>query len=148
MRSVLLLALAGTVCACGTASRAGSSTSAHTASETSPRAPSTLLVIGDRENHQTLRLVRGQVVEVRLHSTYWRFERPTPSVLSIVSGPTYSSLLGHGCVPGQGCGTARMSFRAIATGSADIVATRRVCGEAMSCTPSASRFAVAITVAQ
>jgi hypothetical protein len=102
-------------------------------------------IADETQNGGTLTLVRGEQLRVVLHSTYWEFAPVSDDrVLRLVAGPTGAA--GGGCVPGGGCGTVTATYQAVATGSATITASRRLCGEALRCRPDQASFILSVVV--
>jgi predicted secreted protein len=102
--------------------------------------------VTDQANGQTIDLRQGQVLQVVLSSTYWMIHGSSDSaVLSQLAGPDPQPRQ-SGCVPGQGCGTITAAYRAVATGQAQVSASRSVCGEALGCTGANSQFLVYVIV--
>jgi hypothetical protein len=88
----------------------------------------------------------GDSVKVILSSTYWSFQDSSnPNVLRSGGSAKVVPQL-SGCVPGQGCGTVTATFKAIGVGTATIVATRTVCGEALRCNRTNDHYQVAVSV--
>jgi hypothetical protein len=108
--------------------------------------PAVARVIVEADNRRTVKIRRGQKLEVQLHNTYWRFAAPSTSAVVAIGAPVYAPRLGGGCVPGAGCGTVTARFRAARPGTATIKATRQSCGEALRCQPGQGAFDVAIAV--
>ena len=99
----------------------------------------------DRDNGHTVRLRPRQRLLVILSSTYWQLRGSSNStVLRLVGQPKITPRAG--CVPGAGCGTATATYLAAIIGKATVTATRTSCGEAMGCTPAASRFTLNVVV--
>jgi predicted secreted protein len=98
----------------------------------------------DAANGQTISIRLGHTLTVTLNSTYWTFNGSSnPSVLEQAGQPTYE---GTSCVPGGGCGTASIRFKALAPGTAVVSATRTTCGEALACGPDQSRYSITVIV--
>jgi hypothetical protein len=88
---------------------------------------------------------RGQTLNVVLASTYWTFQPASnPAVLSLQGAPVVAP--SRPCVPGGGCGTVTARYSAVTAGQSTVMAMRTSCGEAMGCTPAASRYALTVTV--
>ena len=142
---VAATAVAGALAGCGTAP--GTSSSTPTASvATSPSAgPSTVLRDADRGRTVTVHV--GTTIELVLASTYWQVH---PSSDAAVVAGTVAAVVSpdplNGCVPGQGCGTVTAMFRAVASGTAALSATRAACGEALRCTGDAGTYTVTVVV--
>jgi len=96
--------------------------------------PPTTVVARDADNGKTLHLRVGDHLEVRLNSTYWTFADTSRSSVVRQTAPATISPQPSGCVPGGGCGIVAAVFNVIGAGTADIVANRTSCGEAMGCT--------------
>ena len=123
--------------------------SSAASSSAAPSGAAGRVVVDERDNHKVVRVSRGSVVTVVLHSTYWRFgPAPGPHVLQQLSAPHVSPRPPHagGCVPGQGCGTVTVVYRAAAAGTAFIRASRVSCGEALRCTGGNGLFSVTVIV--
>lgn len=159
--SVAIVTIAG-LCAlagCGTSGAASPAASPGTATVAGPAmtpTPSALaapaggkLVLDEHSNGRIVRVASGTVVTVVLHSTYWHFgPGPAGTVLAAMGPPSPSARPpgGSSCMPGMGCGTVTAVFRAAASGTAVIRASRLSCGEALRCRASQGRFAVTIVV--
>jgi predicted secreted protein len=117
-----------------------------TGTATTAPPPAVERVITEADDRRTVKIRRGQKLEVQLHNTYWRFAAPSTSALVAIGAPVYAPRLGGGCVPGAGCGTVTARFRAARTGTTTIKATRQSCGEALRCRPGQGAFEVAIAV--
>jgi hypothetical protein len=148
-----LCALAG----CGVSSPAAPNQPGRTVSASASATPDSAppssaagqVVLDERDNHKVVRIAAGSVVTVVLHSTYWRFgPAPDPGVLAQLSAPTVSPRPAHagGCVPGQGCGTVTVVYRAAGAGTALVRASRVSCGEALRCTGGNGLFSVMVIV--
>jgi hypothetical protein len=106
----------------------------------------TVLTVSDNRNGQTVVLRTGEQLRVDLASTYWSIQPPTNmTVLSPQGDARVLPQLDH-CVPGGGCGHVIQVYVATTIGRSSVTATRSSCGEAMGCTPAASRFQVLVTV--
>lgn len=103
----------------------------------------------EADKGHTVTLNVGDELVIELHSTYWIFDQPSPaSVLTVehppaVSGQPPSS---ERCVPGGGCGTVRVVYRAIAPGTATAAANRNSCGEAMACAEEQAHYRLTVVV--
>ena len=98
----------------------------------------------DTANGQTISIGLGHNLTVTLNSTYWMFGGSSdPAVLEQAGQPTYK---GTACVPGGGCGTASLRFKALAPGRAVVTATRTSCGEALACGPDQSTYSITVMV--
>jgi hypothetical protein len=137
---------ASTVAPGATATSSSGATTRPTTATTTPttRAPaSTTITEADGGKAVTLR--RGDGLTVVLHSTYWSFTSP-PSTVVTADGPASVAPDLTGCVPGGGCGTVTISYRAAAAGSATLSAHRDTCGEARACTGGQGDWQVSVTV--
>jgi hypothetical protein len=102
--------------------------------------------VSDADSGTTITVHRGATVKLTLHSTYWNVAGSSnANVLRERGKPVVKPTMAH-CVPGGGCGTVSASFVAVATGSADITASRTTCGEAMMCAPAQASYAVHVVV--
>lgn len=104
------------------------------------------VTVTEKDNGTTLTLVAGQRVRVVLSSTYWQFQDSSDPAVLRADGQPRVSPQPSGCVPGAGCGTATATFLAVASGSAEIKATRTSCGEAMGCTGNEGLYTLRVTV--
>jgi len=101
---------------------------------------------GDQDNGHELSLHVGDHLLLTLNSTYWTIsESSNPPVLRQAAQPVVSPRR-SGCVPGEGCGTVRASFDALAPGAADVTASRTSCGEALACTGGAGSYRLRVLV--
>jgi hypothetical protein len=102
--------------------------------------------LNESANHRAVKVKRGTMLLVTLHSTYWSFQALSGSALRAKGKPvTVPAPMGT-CVPGGGCGTVTARFVAHADGSATISASRTSCGEALLCQPSQRTFTVKVKV--
>ena len=100
--------------------------------------------VTDAANGQTVTIAQGHTLSVTLGSTYWIFNGSSnPAVLQQEGQATYRST---SCVPGGGCGTATMRFKAVAPGRAEVSASRTSCGEALACGPDQGSFRIVVVV--
>ena len=103
--------------------------------------------VTEGDNGRSVVLRVGSEVKLVLHNTHWQISRSSDTaVLSLVSGPDYSSAGPISCIPGTGCGTVTTVFRAIAPGQATVTASRTSCGEVLACTGSAGAYQVTFVV--
>lgn len=144
MRHVLMAGTAVAVIACGTAP--GSPPNGLRTAPAGRTANAHVVTVDEKAGHRTVTIRRGAEIDVRLHSTYWRFSSLNGSVLRRLGAPAYRPRLGGGCVPGQGCGTVTVRYRATRPGRVTIRASRNSCGEALRCTHGAGSFRVTIRV--
>ncbi|MCC9310742.1 hypothetical protein LN042_27355 [Kitasatospora sp. RB6PN24] len=154
MRRVLLaggavLGLAVTVAGCGSSasSRPGTGPSASAVSvSTSPTAAA--LRLTDGADNTTVHVTVGQTVVVALGSSYWsEVTSSAPQLLQrIAQSHPMTSASPAFCPPGGGCGAQPSSFVAKAAGSAQLTASRHVCGEAMACRPDQTTFTVTVDI--
>ena len=111
-----------------------------------PATSNATVVATDADNGKTVSLHVGDHFDVKLASTYWTIrDSSDPNVLK-TAGPTVVSPQPSGCVPGGGCGFAIASFIAVATGSADVTASRTSCGEAMRCIGDSGSYRLTVIV--
>jgi len=106
--------------------------------------PARKIEVGIAAQGSTVTVHPNDVVQVRLQSTYWRFEPVTSGVLSrgtFVAKPSH----GH-IVPGTGTGTIIATFRALRAGTARVNAARQSCGEAMRCVGGQGSFTMTVVV--
>jgi len=113
-----------------------------------PLGPGSASVVAtDADKGHTLTLHLGDTLVVSLASTYWQVEGSSDtSVLRASGQPAVAP--SPGCVPGSGCGTVTQSFTAVATGTADVTASRTGCGEARRCTGDEGHYQVTVVVKQ
>lgn len=119
-----------------------SAATASAATATGAALPPVLLT--DRDNGRTIRAASGQLVVVRLRRTTWTFDPVTDVAVIRPLGPPVTRR--GRCAPGVGCGSVTLTVRAAAPGTAQITASRRICGEVLLCRPDQRRFRVAIAV--
>jgi len=113
----------------------------------SPLSSAPVVRAGERQNNKTVTLRKGQRLQVVLHSTYWQFHGSTDRAVLMPSGRPRARPRLSGCVPGGGCGTVTAVYLAATAGTADVTASRTTCGEALGCTPAASRYTLHVRVA-
>ena len=116
----------------------------HGATSATNAPPAHATVVTDTQNGHVVAARVGDVLQVQLGSTYWRFAPISGHVLHTQGAPSFDP--GPSCVPGGGCGTITQSFRALRKGTAHITASRTTCGEALRCAPNESRFSVTVVV--
>jgi hypothetical protein len=102
------------------------------------------LVATDAQNGSALTARVGDLVQVRLGSTYWRFNPLVGTVLSTAGSP--SSAPDRSCIPGGGCGTATQTYRAAKAGTAHVTAGRTTCGEVVRCPPNKRTYVLTVMV--
>jgi len=120
---------------------AGSSTSRTPA----PSSVGGVHTVTDAANGSTVSLHVGDELRVVLRSTYWDFgPLPAGGVLTLAAQPTLS--VDPSCVPGGGCGSQSAVYRAGQPGRVVLTASRTSCGEALACSPAASRFSLTVVV--
>jgi len=112
--------------------------------------PAGALSLSEGNNTRSYTVKVGGRVTVTLHNTYWA--TPTSSEPGVLAPQgdvtTISPGLGEGgcpSIPGTGCGSVTRVFVAKKAGGATITSSRRVCGEALACSPP-QRFTVVVTV--
>lgn len=103
--------------------------------------------VTDRAKGHTIRLRLGEALRVVLSSTYWTFHDSSDTAVLRLMGSPQVRPQPSGCVAGGGCGTATATYRAKAAGRAQVIATRKSCGEAMGCTAASGRFVLYVVVA-
>jgi hypothetical protein len=102
------------------------------------------VTVTDGDNGRTVRMAPGEQLRVTLESTYWTFAGSSnPAVLQQIGQPAASP---GSCPPGVGCGQVSATFAAVATGRADVTASRSSCGEALSCTGRSGSYRVSVVV--
>jgi hypothetical protein len=134
--SIAILVLLGTAACANGASR-----------PTVARSSTPVVRASELQNNKTVALRKGQRLQVVLHSTYWQFQGSTDRTVLVRTGPARVRPRLSGCVPGGGCGTVTAVYLATGSGTADVTAGRTTCGEALGCTPAASRYTLHVRVA-
>jgi hypothetical protein len=104
------------------------------------------VTLRDSDNGTSVDIHSGDIVKVVLASTYWTVRDSSNSAVLRTDGPADVVPRRSGCVPGQGCGTVTATFTAVGVGSAVIVATREVCGEALQCRGANGHYQVTVKV--
>jgi len=103
--------------------------------------------LSEADNGKTIQLGVGASVELTLHNVNWRIAGSSDaSVLAAVGSPTYSGAGTLKCIPGTGCGTVKATYKAVATGTARISATRLSCGDALQCIDEGGTLEVTVHV--
>jgi hypothetical protein len=171
---VLLLALGATLIAGCTSSPSAGPGGQPTSSDTTASQPSTptstgagptgstssgstgsgtpqgnAVTVGDADKGRTLTVAVGDQVVLTLASTYWRISDPTPVGLLVATGPPVVNATPPGggtCIPGGGCGTVAVTFRASKPGTVTATASRTSCGEARGCVNGEGSYQVTIIV--
>lgn len=100
----------------------------------------------DKDNGRTVTLVPGQRLRVVLASTYWTFQNSSSAAVLRVETQPHVNPQPSGCVPGAGCGTATVTYRAVAHGQTSVTASRTSCGEAMGCTGAEGNYSLRVVV--
>jgi len=128
-RAIAILALLLT--ACSSAGGSGGAT---------PRT----VVAGWPDKGHSVSLHTGDVLQVRLNSTYWQF-RPasTGGVLSAGHRVAHAKRMPY---PGSGAGTVIVTYRALRSGTATVSARRGSCGEAMRCSAGQASYRLTVVV--
>lgn len=128
-RAIGILALLATACS----SSAGSTgTDART------------VVVGWPDKGHAVSLHEGDVLQVRLHSTYWRFGPASRNgVLSAGRRVVHAKPMPY---PGSGAGTVVVTYHALRSGRVTISAGRIACGEAMRCTAGQGSYRLTVVV--
>ena len=110
-------------------------------------APLSSASLSEADNGKSIRVTAGASVELVLHNIYWHIAGSSAaSILKPIGAPVYSGAGTLKCIPGTGCGTITATFQAVATGTAQISATRTTCGEALQCIGDQKSFAVTLIV--
>jgi hypothetical protein len=132
--------------ACGSsgANAPGRGGTSATSGATSPPPSPHTVVVTKLQNHTVVPIRVGDVLKVRLDSTYWRFGTPSGSELRSTAKPSYAP--NRDCVPGGGCGTVTAEYEAVRAGTAAVRASRTVCGEVVRCLPPERTFTVTIVI--
>ena len=131
-------------CAFPAAVTTGSSTGQPTSS---PTVVGSIHVTDDQDGGN-FTLHPGETLTVVLSLTTWTFQGSSdPRVLAQVGSPVVSPTpFNKTTCPYGGCGTVTAVFRAVASGTANVLATRDSCGEAMGCTGDAARYQITVMV--
>jgi hypothetical protein len=153
--SVVVTIVAVTVVVVGCASTNRASTTPTTTTTTTARSATTTTLprpgaatktVSDRDNGTTVNVHAGERLRVVLDSTYWYIDPSAhPEVLRSDGTPRVEPRTGS-CPPGVGCGTVTATFSAAAPGSANVTATRTICGEALRCTGRDGRYSITVVV--
>jgi hypothetical protein len=106
------------------------------------------IVVRDDANGKTVQARVGDRIELVLSSTYWNVEGSSAPRVLRQDGPAEMLARPSDCpdIPGLGCTPERVDFTALRDGTAVIEASRTSCGEALSCAPNKTRFAVTMLV--
>lgn len=88
----------------------------------------------------------GDTLHVSLSSTAWTIAAASSPALVAQGAQSTTFVPGPTCHPGQGCGTTDRTFRAAQAGTAQLVATRTQCGEALQCTGDNGRWSMTVKV--
>lgn len=115
------------------------------ASSTATGAGPRTVRVGFADSGRTVHVRPGDVVVVRLHSTYWSFGTVAGDTLHQQKAVVHAVPIGR-TVPGSGEGTVTVGYQAMHRGRQTITATRRVCGEAMSCVGKQGSFWMFVVV--
>lgn len=105
---------------------------------------------GDAQNGQTITLLPGQTLTVKLSTTYWTMQGSsnTQALVSMgapVASPAPMDSCHFGGCTAQG-GSISETFRAVAPGTAMVTASRTTCGEAMGCVGSSGQYELTVVV--
>jgi len=112
------------------------------------------LTFSDHDNGRTVKLRRGQALVLSLGGgapggLYWHIQQAAPPSVLFSSASQHEPCVPHGpVIAGELCGTVSRKFVATSAGTATITATRQSCGEALRCSPSASRFRLTVLASQ
>lgn len=110
--------------------------------------PADSIRAGDAQNGKSITLHPGQTLIVTLSSTYWSFQGSSnPQIVASVGAPVASPAPfdQHG-VPGSGAGSVSQEYRAVASGTAQVTASRVSCGEAMKCVGASGQYQLTVRV--
>jgi hypothetical protein len=102
--------------------------------------------VGAGDDGQTVHVVVGQTITLRLTSTYWHVAQAAPAAVLQTGDRATRPAHSPGCVPGQGCGAVTARFTAARAGRAVIAASRTSCGEALRCSPAQGSYRVRVVV--
>ena len=120
---------------------------ANASSGASPKPTGNVVTVNFADKGTTVDLRTGQILRVVLDNTYWSMNPPTSSSSILAQrGAVKISPRLAGCVPGQGCGSVTVRFRATAAGTARVAASRVSCGEALRCTGGNGNFYITVIV--
>ena len=114
-------------------------------SATTPGSAARTVHVGFADDGRTVHVHPGDLVEVRLHSTYWTFASPRGDTLHPRKPIVHAAPI-RKTVPGSGAGTVTAGFDARRRGRATIVAVRRLCGEVLRCVGGRGRFRIFVVV--
>jgi predicted secreted protein len=112
------------------------------------------LAVSDRDNGRTVKLRRGQALVLSLGGAaagglYWHIQEAAPPSVLFSGASQDQPCMPHGpVIGGELCGTVSRKFVATSTGTATVTATRQSCGEALKCSPTASRFQLTVLASQ
>jgi hypothetical protein len=107
------------------------------------------LVVRDNANGATIPVHVGDLVKVILSSSYWNFSGSSAPRVLRQDGPVVLLARPRSCadIAGLGCTPVRVTFTALAGGTAVISASRTTCGEALACAGKQARqFMLTIVV--
>jgi hypothetical protein len=85
------------------------------------------------------------LVRLTLPGTSWVFAQPEGTALVAVGTPTITA--GADCATarvGEGCGSVTMTYRAVATGTSVLAASRTTCGEARRCVGADASYTITV----
>jgi len=102
--------------------------------------------VTSKDKGTTVSVHVGDVLKVSLSSTAWTIAGASGPALVAQGAQSTTFVPGPTCHPGQGCGTTDRSFRAVKAGTAQLLATRTECGEALRCTADNGRWAMTVKV--
>jgi hypothetical protein len=142
---VAALALSG----CSSSGTPSATTSTPTgggsASTTKPVVPH-VLVATFADNGGTLTVQVNNRIRMVLAGTSWTQSSSNPSVV-VVTGKAKTRPASSGCVPDQGCGSVTVFYRALKTGTAQILGARGSCqGAGSTCKTGEGAFKLNIVV--
>jgi hypothetical protein len=104
------------------------------------------VVVDDSKKGQTVKVHAGDVVRFNLNRTGWTFNESSAPTVLVELGQVEAADPFTKCYPGMDCGTTTARYKAGATGSATVTATRQSCGEARSCPGAEGLYQVTVVV--
>jgi hypothetical protein len=127
----------------GSVGLAGLLLSACGSSTGSTSPPPAHRVLGEADNGHLVQAHTGDTFTLRL-SSYWQVRSSGP--LRRVGGTRLDRSGCKNSPPGTGCAVVVRIYRASGSGSARLVASRSVCGEALACSPGSGHWQVRVKV--
>ena len=133
-RAIVILMLLVTACS------SASGTSGGKPGGTPPKT----VVAGWSDRGHSVSLHEGDVLQVRLNSTYWQFRPASKAgVLSAGHKVVHVKRMPY---PGSGAGTVVVTYHALDAGTTTITAGRVACGEAMRCMGGQASYRLTVVV--